>query len=118
MGTDLLYGVGAQELADLAGVHLSTARRWKRTGKYPRRLKTLLAVLIDGDLGPISRAWRGWSIRGDRIVSPEGWSFTFGEIRTIPFLHGQVALYKAQMHTNLQADWIDERYVEPKADVA
>jgi hypothetical protein len=115
MGTDLLYGVGAQDLAALAGVHISTARRWKRTGKYPRKLAPLLAVLRDGQLGPISRAWRGWCIRGDRLISPEGWSFTFGEIRSIPFMQAQVSGYQSRERTHLQADWIAERYVEAVA---
>jgi len=124
MGTDRLYGVGAEQLAEVAGVHISTARRWKRTGKYPRKINTLLALLIDGDLGPISRAWRGWRVCGDRLISPEGVAVTFGNIRAIPVMQAQIAGYHARERTHLQADWVAERYVEaavtpaPKSEAA
>jgi len=112
MGTDPLYGVAAEQVASLTGVHLSTARRWKRTGKHPRWLAPFLAMALEGQLGPIAAAWRGWIVRGQHLVSPEGWQFTFGEIRSIPFLHAQVRTYQRRERTHLQADWIDERYVE------
>jgi len=119
MGTDLLCGIGAEQIAGLTGVHRSTARRWKRTGKHPRWLGPFLAMVLEGKLDPIDRAWRGWVLRGEHLVSPEGWRFTFGEIRSIPFLHAQVRTYQHRERTHLQADWIDERFTEPRQiDVA
>jgi hypothetical protein len=115
MGTDLLYGIAAEQIARLTGVHLSTARRWKRTGKHPRWLEPFVAMALNGQLGPIAGAWRGWILRGPYLVSPEGWQFTFGEIRSIPFLHAQVRTYQTRERTHLQADWIDGRYVAPAA---
>ncbi len=115
MGTDPLYGIAAERIARLTGVHLSTARRWKRTGKHPRWLAPFLALVLEGELAPIARAWSGWRLRDQYLISPEGWRFTFGEIRSIPFLHAQVRSYQARLRTHLQADWIDERYVEASA---
>lgn len=112
MGKDPLYGIDARRIAALTGVHLSTARRWKRTRKHPRWVAPFLAMALEGDLSPIAREWRGWILREDRLVSPEGWSFSAGEIRSVPFLRAQVRTYQQQQRTHLQADWIDERYVE------
>lgn len=105
-------------LCALTGAHLTTARRWKKTRRCPRWLQRLIRLCVEGELGAIARQWDGWSIRGKTLVSPEGWAFTPGEIRSIPFMHAQVAAYQQRQRTHLQADWIDERYVEPDADVA
>jgi transposase len=35
-------GIAAERIARLTGVHLSTARRWKRTGKHPRWLAPIV----------------------------------------------------------------------------
>jgi len=118
MGTDPLDGIGAERIAELTGVHVSTARRWKRTGKRPRWVAPFLAMAIGGELAPIAHPWRGWILRGGCLISPEGWSFQPGEIRSLPLLHAQVRTYQQQARTHLQADWIDERYVELSEDVA
>ena len=116
MGTDLLYGIGCEQIAGLTGVHISTARRWKRTGKHPRWLAPFIAMAVEGQLAPIGNAWRGWMLRGKHLVSPEGWEFTAGEIRSIPLLHAQVRIYQGRERTHVQADWIDQRYVQPEID--
>lgn len=115
MGTDPLIGVRVEELVRLTGVHLTTAKRWKRSRRIRRWLALLVQICVEGELEPIARPWRGWRIRGEHLISPEGWTFTFGEIRSIPFLHAQVSTYQQMQRTHLQADWIDERYVEADA---
>jgi Phage protein len=113
MGTDPLYGIAAERIATLTGAHISTARRWKRSGKHPRWLEPFLAMAVSGQLGPIERAWRGWVLRDQYLVSPEGWRFSFGEIRAIPFMHAQIANYQRLQRCAVQADWIERRYVDP-----
>jgi hypothetical protein len=113
LGTDTLYGIAAEQLVAITGVHLSTARRWKRRRRLPRWLQRLVSLCVFGDLGQIHRAWSGWTLREKYLVSPEGWEFTFGEIRSIPFLHAQVAAYQARQRWIQQADWVDQRYVNP-----
>lgn len=113
LGTDSLYGVPAERLVAITGAHLSTARRWKRTRRAPRWLRVLISLCVHGELEPISRTWSGWILRGKHLVSPEGWEFTPGEIRSIPFMHAQVAAYQARQRWIQQADWIEERYVNP-----
>jgi len=113
MGTDPLYGVPVEVLRALTGAHLTTAKRWKRTRRYPRVLGLLIRLCVEGQLGAIARQWDGWSIRGNKLVSPEGWEFTPGEIRSIPFMHAQVAAYQARQRCIQQADWIEQRFVDP-----
>jgi len=100
-------------LRALTGAHLTTAKRWKRTRRYPRVLGLLIRLCVEGQLGAIARQWDGWSIRGNKLVSPEGWEFTPGEIRSIPFMHAQVAAYQARQRCIQQADWIEQRFVDP-----
>lgn len=75
------------------GVSVVTLRRWKRTGRVPRWALILLA-LLSGELAAIDPAFEGWLIRAGELVTPEGWRFTPGEIRSIPFLYGQVRLWR------------------------
>ena len=53
LGTDSLYGIGAEELVAITGAHLSTARRWKRLRRLPRWLQRVVSLCIFGDLGQI-----------------------------------------------------------------
>jgi len=112
LGTDSLYGIGAEELVAITGAHLSTARRWKRLRRLPRWLQRIVSLCIFGDLGQIHRSWSGWKLRDGYLVSPEGWRFTFGEIRAIPFMHAQIRTYQRLQRCVQQADWIEERFVE------
>lgn len=76
-------------LAGRAGVSVVTLRRWERTKHMPRWARILVALLL-GELDAIDAAFKGWIIRHGELVSPEGWRFTPGEIRTIPLLYGQL----------------------------
>jgi len=111
-GTDWLYGVPVERLSALTGTHLSTARRWKKKRRCPRWLQRVIRLCVLGELGEIHRAWDGWVIRDQYLVSPEGWRFSFGEIRAIPFMHAQIRTYQRLQRCIQQADWIEQRYVD------
>lgn len=116
MGRDsleTLSGVSAEELADLACVHLSTARRWKRTGKCPRSIERLVRVCHRGELDDLHRTWRGWRLVRGILTSPEGWESTPGAVRSIPLLQRQVKDYQLERRFIAQADWVAERYATP-----
>ena len=82
------YGISAETIAALCGVNIATARRWKRgISRIPVAAKKLLA----GDLSAFGREWRGWTIRDGKIVSPEGWAYTPGEVLSLTLLRAQVA---------------------------
>ena len=111
MDTDVLAWASAETLATLTGAHLTTALRWKRAKRIRRWLYVLVSVCVRGELESISKTWSGWSVRGPHLVSPEGWQFTPGEVRSIPFMKAQVRAYQDRQHF-AQADWIAQRYVE------
>jgi hypothetical protein len=110
-----LSGVSTARLAALGCVHVSTARRWKRTGKCPRAIAQLVRVCERGELGEIDRAWAGWRIVHGNLYSPEGWEFTPGAVRTIPLLQAQVREHRRARGFIGQADWLSGRFEIPSA---
>lgn len=55
-------------------------------------MQRLLELTLEGELGAVAAAFAGWRLdaRRGELVSPEGWCFTAGEIRAIPFRYGQI----------------------------
>lgn len=84
------FGLTAPELAELADVHVTTARRWLRQRQAPSQVSRCLELLRAGHLGALARAWSGWSIRGGFLVSPEGERFAPGDVRAAPYDRDQV----------------------------
>lgn len=82
-----------KDIADLCGVDLSTARRWKRGAIC---LPESARKLLEGDLGCMAPEWRGWIIRGGELLSPEGWSITVNDVLASPLLRTQLAVYQAE----------------------
>jgi hypothetical protein len=114
MGQGLLYGVPVALLVYLTGAHRTTCQRWKRAARVARWLERLVLVYLQGELGEIDRTWSGWRLIAGELVSPEGWRFTPGDVRVLPFLQAQIRTLRADRRVALQADWVDERYVEPE----
>lgn len=54
------------------------------------------AMILAGDLGCFNPAWRGWRLSGDKLISPEGWEATAGDILSIPLLRAQISAYQAK----------------------
>lgn len=79
----------ARTLAAFAGVSERTARRWRRDGIPPRF--AALARLLAGELDAVAPAWSGWTLDRRGLVSPEGWTFTPGELRAVPIQYQRVA---------------------------
>jgi hypothetical protein len=103
-----LWGrISADGLAKLTGAHITTARRWKRLPALPTWLCRLVRVLVDGELAEIDQAWDGWRIVAGELIAPEGWAFTAGEIRALPFMRQQLAHLQALQRIPAQADLVD-----------
>ena len=88
---DILYGLSVSHIAKVCKVDLTTARRWKRGAKCPPQ--TALMVL-SGDLGWLDPAWEGWRLVGGRIVSPEGWAATPGDVMMVQLAQMTLATYR------------------------
>ena len=53
-------------------------------------------MILAADLGCFDPAFRGWSIRNGRLISPEGWEASAGDILTIPLMRAQISAYQAK----------------------
>lgn len=88
------YSFPIKEIARICHVDLTTARRWKRGTRCPPKSALLL---ICGDLGCFDRAWRGWTARGGKLISPEGWEITVGDVMGLPLMRQQMAAYHTEL---------------------
>lgn len=89
-GMPELYGISPEWIARVLGCHLDTARRYKRTGKMPRAIARFLAVRIDGELGFVDTAWRGFKLVRGELCTPEGDTIRPGDVRAIPIRRQQL----------------------------
>lgn len=96
----------AKEIAAICHVDLATARRWRRQAVCPPW--TALALLA-GDLGCFSDHWRGWTIRGETLTSPEGWTTTRGEAMSVQILHQQIAVLKSELRRATETLALEEQ---------
>lgn len=92
--TSPVYGIPVKELARICRVSLKTAHRWKTGQSVPSY--TQLALIIR-DLGCFAPEWRGWTINGEDLVSPEGWCVNRNDALVVPLMHGQIAALKAKL---------------------
>lgn len=78
------YGLSVELLKQLTGVHINTARRWKRRGQIPRHFEKLVKLAVTGDLGALHPNWNGFRLVKDQIWTPEDQPVRSGELRAIP----------------------------------
>jgi hypothetical protein len=88
-----LYGIPAETIALLCKVCVTTARRWKR-GK--RRMPETARMILAGDLGCFDPAWRGWAFRDGKLISPDGWETSPGDILSLQLMRAQISAYQAK----------------------
>ena len=88
------YGITIKEIARICHVDLTTARRWKRGARCPPKSALLL---ICADLGCFSAEWSGWRVKGQDLVSPEGWRIARGQVMIVPLMRQQIAAYEVEL---------------------
>jgi hypothetical protein len=88
------YGIPIKEIARICHVDLTTARRWKRGARCPPKSAILL---IRGDLAAFDFQWRGWRAFDGKLVSPEGWEITVGDVLALPLMRQQLAAYQTEI---------------------
>ena len=96
-----LYGIPAETIALLCKVSITTARRWK---KGRRRMPETARMILAGDLGCFDPAWRGWAFRDGKLISPEGWKASPGDVLSIPLMRAQISAYQARERQVLAMD--------------
>lgn len=89
---DLLAHISTDDLATVAGVDISTARRWKQSARLPEPVRRLLEVVVLGRLDVLG--WRDWRLLQGELIGPDGWRFKPGEVMALPLLRQQLASYQ------------------------
>lgn len=96
-----LYGIPAETVALLCKVSITTARRWK---KGRRRMPETARMILAGDLGCFDPHWKGWAFRHGKLISPEGWETSPGDVLSIPLTRAQISAYQAKERQVLAMD--------------
>lgn len=87
---DLLHGLTPAMLAELAHVSIDTARRWRREAHLPAPARVLIELVRFGELGAIAPAWRGFTLKANRLWTPHGFAVAPGEICALPYRFAQI----------------------------
>ena len=87
------YGIPAAVIARICKVDVKTARNWRR-GKT--QMSETAKMILSGDLGAFDPAFQGWRMRDGKLISPEGWEATAGDILSIPLMKAQISAYQAK----------------------
>ena len=91
---EVLYGLPINEIARLANVDLTTARRWKRGATCPPQSAL---SLLTGDLGYFDPAWQGWKLRNGSLWSPEGWGIRMSDVLASRLHEAQLAAWRVEV---------------------
>jgi Phage protein len=91
------YGLPVLELVRLTGVHVDTARRWKRAGRVPAHYGELLTLKRTGDLGVLAPDWAGFRVTEGQLWTPEDRPVRPGDIRSIPYRLQQIRELERQL---------------------
>ena len=89
-----LYGLSVKHIAAVCRVDLATARRWKRGAICP---PYCALQILQRDLGCYAEEWRGWTVNGEDLVSPDGWCVNRNDALIVPLMHGQIAALRAEI---------------------
>jgi len=88
------YGIPAAALAELCGVSIATARRWKAgISRVPR----LTAAALELGLVHFVRNWPDWKFDGEHLVGPDGWKISRNDALTVPLMHGQISALRQRI---------------------
>lgn len=95
------------EIADFFGVTLQTVQRWRKSNKAPVGVIQSL-ILLAGDCPRFSAkdGWQGWRFKGGFLWSPNGESFTPGDIRASKMDYDIIRGYEretARLHSEIKA---------------
>lgn len=72
-------------------------------------------MILRRDLGCFAVEWRGWTINGEDLVSPDGWCVNRNDALAVPLMHGQIAALRAKIR-GLEAEVNGDLEDQPGAD--
>ena len=109
-----------KQIAEICGVDITTARRWKRGAICPpQHVLDYLHAKATGNLGFIDPAWRGWVLRNGHLVSPEGWEMSMSDVLASRLHEAQLAAWRlevAKMRAELAAAQVKQLDEQPRPE--
>lgn len=90
---EILFFYSINEIAQLCGVSLKTAKRWRAGQAVP---PPTAIMILSGDLGHLDPAWSGWKVRRGKLISPENWIATPGDVLSIQLTQAQLSAYRIE----------------------
>jgi hypothetical protein len=92
-----LHGLTPRLIAELTGVSLKTAQRWKRASRAPKIAARLMEITAHADLGALAPSWRGFRLIAGTLWTPENYQLTPGDLRAIPYRAQQLRDYEREL---------------------
>lgn len=89
---------GEVEFYRRIGVPRRTVRHWRMTARPNRYARQLYQWFEARGVFGASEDWAGWQLADERLVSPEGDSFSPGELRAVAYLRRCGALRGLRPH--------------------
>lgn len=110
-----IWGISAEKIAGWTGVHITTARRWKRGESPPKAALEIIQIRDTGELGVVDKAWAGWRLIDGMLYSPEQMEFTPADVRAGPFWRQLARSYQVRQRLPQQSDWVANEWAPAKA---
>ena len=110
-----LYGISISELARICHVSLKTAARWKAGTSCP---PATALMIISADLGCFAPEWRGWTVNGPNLVSPDGWTISRNDALAVPLMHGQISALRSELGKERERNALEEQPQPDSWDIA
>ena len=76
-------GLHPRQIADLIGVHVSTARKYLRSNQAPAWALQLLMIHRHGRLPTNCPTWSQWRVRGSYLIDPAGIAYSAGDVMSL-----------------------------------
>ena len=77
------FGLHPRQIADLIGVHISTARKYLRSNQAPAWAFQLLTIHRHGRLPTDCPTWSHWRISGSFLIDPAGVEYSAGDVMSL-----------------------------------
>jgi len=77
------HGLHPRQIADLIGVHVSTARKYLRSNQAPTWALQLLTIHRHGRLPTHCPTWSHWRISGSFLIDPAGVEYSAGDVMSL-----------------------------------
>lgn len=86
-------------LRDVAGVHRTTAARWRAVQRLPKAVSLLVRVMHHGELELVHAAWHGYRLdrRDGTLWTPDGWPCRPADVAAIRYRTAQVRALELEL---------------------